>query len=211
MKPAVKICGVTRVEDAERAVELGASHLGLNFHPPSPRFVDADRARRIADSVRGRVELVGVFVNRPIAEVEELAERVGLDLLQFHGDETASAIQPLASRAIKAFRLDGSWSESVLDDFADVWGFLVEGRHPTLYGGTGESWGYERIAAIDFAKPVLLAGGIKPGNARQALDASGAWGLDVCSGVESAPGVKDAGLLERLFAELRIANPDQQV
>ncbi len=205
-RPAVKICGITRIEDAERAVELGAAYLGLNFHPPSPRFVDVDRARRIADRVRGRAGLVGVFVNRPLAEVEEIGERVGLDLFQFHGDETAAAIRPLAGRTIKALRLDEGWSESALEGFGDVWGFLVESRHPTLFGGTGQSWAYERLAAIDFGKPVLVAGGIRPGTARRALEASRAWGVDVCSGVESAPGIKDAALLEQLFAELRIAN-----
>lgn len=210
-RPLVKICGVTRVEDAERAVALGATHLGLNFHPASPRFLATEQARRIADQVGGRVELVGVFVDRPRAEVEELGRRTGLDLFQFHGHETAEEIGPLAERAIKAIRLDDSWSSSELEGFRGVWGFLIEGRHPSLYGGTGESWAYERIAAIDFGKPVLVAGGIRPENARQALEASGASGVDVCSGVESRPGVKDERLLERLFAELRIANPDDWV
>lgn len=207
-RPLVKICGVTRIEDAERAVALGATHLGLNFHPPSPRSLEAERARRIADQVRGRAEIVGVFVDRSREEVEELGERVGLDLFQFHGHETAEVIQPLADRAIKVFRLDDSWSASELEGFDEVWGFLIEGRHPSLFGGTGESWGYERISAIDFGRPVLIAGGIRPGNVRQALSASGASGVDVCSGVESGPGVKDERLLRRLFAELRIANPD---
>lgn len=211
MPAAVKVCGVTRVEDAERAVELGADLLGLNFHPPSPRFLEADQARRIADSVRGRAELVGVFVNRPLVDVVELGERVGLDLYQFHGDETAESIRPLAGRAIKAFRLDDSWSAAALAPFGDCRAFLVEARHPTLFGGSGESWGYERLAAIEFARPVLVAGGIRPGNARRALEASGAWGVDVCSGVESDPGVKDPELMERLFAELRIANSQQSV
>ncbi len=206
-RPVVKICGVTRVEDAERAVELGAGYLGLNFHPPSPRCLEIDQARRIADRVRGRVGLVGVFVNRPPAEIAEIGDRVGLDLYQFHGDETAEAIAPLAERAIVAIRLDDAWSESALEGFAGVWGFLVESRHPTLFGGTGASWAYERVAAIDFGKPVLVAGGIRPETARRALEASGAWGVDVCSGVESSPGIKDAGLLERLFAELRMADP----
>ncbi len=210
-RPLVKICGVTRVEDAVRAAELGATHIGLNFHPPSPRFVDEEQALRIAASVRGRVALVGVFVNRPAAEVEGLGQRLGLDLYQFHGDETVAELGSLRDRALKALRLDDSWSEAELDGFEDVWGFLVEAKHTSLYGGTGESWSYERIAGIDFGKTVLVAGGIRPETARRALARSGAAGIDVCSGVEGRPGVKDPELLERLFAELRIANSEQDV
>ena len=210
-KPIVKICGVTRPEDAELAVDLGADYLGLNFHPPSPRFLGIDRARRVADSVRGRVELVGVFVNRTLAEVEEYGDRVGLDLYQFHGDESAEAIQPVAARALKAFRLDEDWSPRELEGFENVWGFLLEGRHSKLFGGSGDSWDYERVAGLETGKPVLLAGGIRPENARTALEVSGASGVDVCSGVESRPGTKDGALLRRLFAELRIANGDRSV
>ena len=209
--PAIKICGVTSLADAELAVALGADLLGLNFHPPSPRFLELDDARRIADAVRGRVDLVGVFVNRPLTEVEEIDERVGLDLFQFHGDETAASIAPIAGRAIKAFRVDDDWRASALGPYAACHAFLVEARHPTLYGGAGESWGYERLAAIEFERPVLVAGGIRPDNAREALEESGAWGIDVCSGVESRPGRKDPELLERLFAEFRIANDDRSM
>jgi phosphoribosylanthranilate isomerase len=203
--PAVKICGVTREEDAERAVELGARFLGLNFYPPSPRHLEVDRARRIAEAVRGRVELVGVFVNRELAEVEEIDRRVGLDLLQFHGDESPDYLAPVADRAIKAFRLGEEWTGEEIELFPKVWGFLLEARHATLFGGTGESWSYERARTVATERPVLLAGGVGPGNAREALERSGAWGLDVCSGVEESPGLKDRALLERLFWELRIA------
>ncbi len=206
--PTIKICGVTRVEDAERAVALGAGMLGLNFYPPSPRALSVERAREIADSVRGRVRLVGVFVDRAAAEVEEIGDRVGLDLFQFHGDEPPEAIAPFGRRAIKAFRLDGSGSPDGWRDYPEAWGFLFEGRHPSLYGGTGESWSYQRLASIETDRPVLVAGGIRPGNARRALELSGASGLDVCSGVESEPGVKDPVLLSKLFAELRIADSE---
>lgn len=204
-QPAVKICGVTRVEDAERAVALGASYLGLNFHPPSPRYLEPEAARRIADAVRGRAELVGVFVNRPPAALEEIGQRVGLDLYQLHGDESPEQVGALASRAIKAFRIGPDWSAEELDAYRGVWGFLLEQRHPRLYGGAGESWDYRRIGQVRTDKPVFVAGGIGPENARRAWSESGAWGVDVCSGVESEPGLKDPALLTRLFEELSIA------
>lgn len=202
-RPRVKICGVTRVADAEVAVELGADFLGLNFYPPSPRCLDAGRARAIAAAVAGRVPMVGVFVNAPLAEIERLAAEVPLDLIQLHGDETPEQVAPLAPRAIKAIRLGEDAEPPDLGIFGDVWGFLVEARHPRLYGGGGRSWRYEKIAGLAAGKRVLVAGGIRPETAAEALTRSRAWGLDVCSGVESAPGVKDPARLARLFEEVR--------
>ena len=103
----VKICGVTRAEDARRAADLGADFLGLNFYPRSPRFLAAGAAREIAEAVRGKARLVGVFVNESPHRVEEIAEQVGLDLLQFHGDERAADLAPFAERAIKVVRCAG--------------------------------------------------------------------------------------------------------
>ncbi len=108
MPVKVKICGVTDPANALEAVELGADYLGLNFYPGSPRFVGAGRALEIAEAVAGRVPLVGVFVNAPAAEIEETAGRVGLDFVQFSGDEGPDAVAPFAGRAIKAFRTGGA-------------------------------------------------------------------------------------------------------
>lgn len=214
-RPLVKICGVTRVADAVRAAELGADLLGLNFHPPSPRFLAADAARRLADAVRGRARLVGVFVDRTPAEIERLVDEVGLDLVQLHGDESPAGFERLAARTIKVFRLGGATDPEPLDAgagaapeapveaWSDAWGVLFEARHVTLYGGTGTSWTYERIAGLAPGRRVLVAGGVGPANVCEALRRSGASGVDVCSGVERTPGIKDPELLERLFAELR--------
>jgi len=197
----VKICGVTRAGDARRAVDLGADFLGLNFYPRSPRFIAADAARAIADEVRGQVRLVGVFVNESPQRVEEIAEQVGLDLLQFHGDEGAADLAPFGERAIKVVRCGGRPDAAELESFAAVWGFLLERRHPRLYGGAGEEWDFRQAADPPTSKPVLLAGGLGPENLRRALREARPWGVDVCSRVESAPGVKDPRLLERLFQE----------
>lgn len=198
----VKICGVTRPEDAELSVGLGADLLGLNFYPPSPRCLSVDAARRIAEAVRGRVPLVGVFVDRPPAEVEEVGEGVGLDLLQFHGDEPAGQIERFGAQAIQVLRLEGEPARDLTAGYPSAWGFLAEVRHEA-YGGVGRSWPYEWVGRLTDERPVLVAGGVTPDNARAVLSRSGAAGIDVCSGVESAPGVKDEGLLRQLFDEIR--------
>jgi phosphoribosylanthranilate isomerase len=198
----VKICGVTRAVDARRAADAGADFIGLNFFPGSPRFLSIDAAREIADAVRGRVDLVGVFVNEPLERVEEIAERVGLDLLQFHGDEEAADLAPFGARAIKVVRCAGRPAAAELAGFAGAWGFLLEPRHPRLYGGAGEEWDFRQAADPPTSKPVFLAGGLGPGNVRRALRQARPWGIDVCSRIESAPGVKDARLLDELWREI---------
>ena len=218
-RPRLKICGVTRVEDAALAVELGADLIGLNFWPPSPRCLDVERAAAVARAVAGRAEVVGVFVDRDPAEVAEIAERVGLDLLQFHGDEPPEVLAPWGARAIKVHRRcrDGRArgqarrplaGPRLFTDYPAAWGFLFDVRHPTLPGGTGQSFRWSALRDLAASpeaaggRPLLVAGGLRPGNARRALAESGAAGLDVCSGVESAPGVKDPVLLARLCAEV---------
>ncbi len=204
----VKICGVARIEDARRAAELGADFIGLNFYSGSPRCVGVEAARAIANAARGRARLVGVFVNEEAPRVEEIAERVGLDLLQFHGDEGAAELAPFGGRAIKVVRCAGRPDAAELAGFPGVWGFLLERRHPRLYGGAGEEWDFRQAADLPTAKPVLLAGGLGPDNLRRALREARPWGIDVCSRVESAPGVKDGRRLERLFAELKRAKDE---
>ena len=217
----VKICGVTTPEDALLAAEWGADYLGLNFYPGSPRFVDVARAREIAAALRdvrgarGPAGLVGVFVNRPVAEVEEIAAAVGLDLVQWSGDEGPETVAPFAARAIKVFRTGGHPGEAALAPYAGVWGVMFDAPHGTLYGGTGASWPYESIAAVAAAaggagvaagaarRRVFLAGGLGPDNVARAIAAGRPFAVDVCSRVESAPGKKDPELLRRLFEEVR--------
>ena len=213
----IKICGVTRSADARLAVELGADLLGLNFHPPSPRCVDPARAQEIAAAVGGRVPLVGVFVNRPVAEIEEVVERVGLDLVQLHGDEGPDQVAHFANRAIKVFRRETPPEAEVLARYPQVWGFLFDVPHETLYGGTGRSWAYEAVVGRPDlphrvgGRTVLIAGGVSPDNVaeiRAAVEVAGFGdrlpvGVDVCSGVEAAPGIKDRERMERLFSEVR--------
>jgi phosphoribosylanthranilate isomerase len=199
----VKVCGVTRPEDALLAADLGASYLGLNFFPASPRYVEPARAREIAAAVAGRVPLVGVFVNCPPAEVVAIDGEVGLDFLQFSGDEAPAEVNRFAGRAIRAFRTGGDPGPAALAPYSQVWALLVDVQHGALYGGTGLAWSYDSVAGLASRRRVFVAGGLKPQNARQAVAGSRPFGVDVCSGVESAPGIKDRDLLERLFEEVR--------
>ncbi len=204
----VKVCGITTAHDARFAVELGAAYLGLNFYPGSPRFLSIEKAREIADAVEGRAVLVGVFVNARPVEIEDIAGAVGLDLLQFHGDESPEMLAPFADRAIKAFR--GATEEA--DRFGDVQCFLFDTPKPAVssfslpellsFGGTGTAWDYSSLAPLISRlspRPVFIAGGIGPDNVHSALAQSGASLVDVCSRVERSPGVKDTDLLRRFF------------
>ncbi|MGB5813605.1 MAG: phosphoribosylanthranilate isomerase [Thermoanaerobaculia bacterium] len=202
-KISVKICGVTRVEDARLAAELGADYLGLNFFAASPRVVEPERAAEIARAVRGRLAIVGVFVNESRERIEAIADTVPLDLIQLHGDEGPEEVAAVGRRAIKVFRVREDFDPDQVSAYATAGAFLFDCGHPSLYGGTGLAWPYERIAGLDVEQPVWVAGGIAPENVRQAIQLSGADGIDVCSGVESSPGVKDHDAMKRLFQEVR--------
>ncbi|HSL82422.1 MAG TPA: phosphoribosylanthranilate isomerase [Thermoanaerobaculia bacterium] len=230
-RPLIKVCGFTRPEDAALAASLGADLLGLNFHPPSPRYLDPvrdlARLREIAAAAAGAT-LVGVFVNRPPGEIEETAAAVGLDLVQLHGDEGPEVAACFGARAVKVFRRSAPPAPEEIALYPHAWGFLFDApprprraapgprgapAPPDPYGGTGHSWDHGVLRALTSeggaaaGRPMLIAGGIRPGTARAALAASGAAGIDVCSGVESAvdptPGAKDAELMTRLFEEVR--------
>ncbi len=204
-RPLIKICGVTTIADAVACADLGVDLLGLNFWPRSPRYVEVERARTIADAVRGRLELVGVFVNRAGDEMEAIEREVGLDRLQFHGDEPVDEVRRFGDRALKAFRVDpdNGLSQDAIDEHEDAWGFLFDVAGDGGFGGTGTSWPYEKIAPLVVEKPTLVAGGVGPENAREALEKSRASGVDVCSGVESTPGIKDRDVLGRLVEVVR--------
>lgn len=201
----IKICGVTRQQDAVRAAELGAAFVGLNFWPGSPRSLSVEAARRIAEEVRGQVKVVGVFVNQPDGQVQEIASQVGLDLVQFHGDEGPGSVGAFGDRAIKVLRVSLNFDAAVLQEFPDVWGYLFDCDHPTLFGGSGVSWPYERVVGLGHEKPVIVAGGLRPTNVLQAIARSGADIVDVSSGIESQPGVKDPELMKQFIYEVHHA------
>jgi phosphoribosylanthranilate isomerase len=204
----IKICGVTRERDAVRAAELGAAFVGLNFWPGSPRCVEVRTAIRIAEEVRGRVELVGVFVNQSAELVQRVSDRIGLDLVQLHGEEGPALVGGFGDRAIKVFRVGADFDPAALGDFPDVWGYLFDCDHPMLLGGSGVAWPYERVADVSRSKPVIIAGGLQPSNVAQAIARSGADIVDVSSGIESQPGIKDPELMKRFIHEVHHAEEE---
>ena len=206
----VKICGVTTPVDARLAVDLGADFVGLNFYRPSPRWIDVDQAARIRASIGDAARVVGIFVNHTREEVEAIDRQVGLDFLQFSGDESADLVAAFRDRAIRVRRVGGAAAVPTPIPDEDCWAVLIDRAHKRLYGGSGESWDYGAAADValtpaDAAHPrrVFIAGGIGPGNVAQVAAAvPGAYAVDTCSGVESSPGHKDRAKLEQLFANL---------
>ena len=222
----MKVCGLTDASETRLAVELGADLIGLNFFPKSARYLEPERAAELVRAVEAgpgrKPTWVGVFVNEEIERAVHIAEEVGLDLLQFHGDETPEELAPLAERAIKALRVKGDVTPELIDPWRHLglWGLLIDARHETLYGGSGRRWNVESLPAalgVDGSRDsqsrddqfragqnlrVLVAGGLEPSNVAEAARRARPWGVDLCSGVESSPGRKDAELMRQLFAEL---------
>jgi phosphoribosylanthranilate isomerase len=202
MAVRIKVCGVTRCEDAELAVGLGADFIGLNFYPPSPRWLAMEPAAAIARVVKGRARLVGVFVNAARAYVKERLESLELDLLQFHGDEDDAALQGWPVPVIRALRLR---SDAALDaiDIGEIKAdfILIDTFHPQLFGGTGRTRRLDALRALDLSR-VFVSGGLAPDNVAEAA-ALNPYALDVASGVEAAPGIKDPRKLESFIANAR--------
>ena len=195
----VKICGITRKEDALVALEAGAHALGLVFYPESPRYVDPEYARWLVPSLPPLVSWVGVFVNRSVEEMVVTARGVGLDTLQLHGDEEPRVCRAClveGFKVIKAIRVASEKDLEWLDRYrGSVSAILLDTRVPGRYGGTGQTFHW-RLAAKVGDVPVILAGGLTPDNVTQAIEEVHPWGVDVSSGVERTPGVKDHRLVE---------------
>jgi len=197
MSVRVKICGVTRVEDARLAIACGADIIGLNFYAPSPRALSLERAIVIRAAIGARCAVAGVFVNAPREFIAERLERLNLDLLQFHGDEDAAALRGWPVKVIRAVRLkQGAAFDADLRGDSDY--CLVDTFHPALFGGTGQARPFDALAGADLRR-TFISGGLSPANVREAVRLN-PFGVDVASGVESTPGIKDAEKL-RSFIE----------
>jgi phosphoribosylanthranilate isomerase len=202
MTVRIKVCGITRCEDAELAVSLGADMIGLNFYPPSPRCLTIERAAAIARALKGRARLVGVFVNAGRAYIKERFDLLKLDLLQFHGDEDDAAMRGWPVAVIRALRLraDAALGAIRIDKIkADY--VLIDTFHPELFGGTGRSRRLDTLRALDLRR-VFVSGGLTPDNVAEAA-ALNPYALDVASGVESAHGLKDADKLASFIANAK--------
>jgi phosphoribosylanthranilate isomerase len=185
----VKICGITREDDALAAVELGADALGINFWPKSKRYCPAKRARRVLRGLPPLVTRVGVFVNQTAEEIRAAAEEAELDLVQLHGDETPAFCRALGLPFLKALRVEGPIAVSRARSFKGR-GLLLDAPSAG-FGGSGQAFDWTLARPITAVVPVLLAGGLNARNVREAIRAARPFGVDVASGVESSPGVKD--------------------
>ncbi len=202
----VKICGITRPEDAELAASLGAWALGFILWPQSKRPADPAVAAGIARALRRRVELVGVFVNPTLDEVVQAAETIGLTYVQLHGDEGPAFCTAVAertgTRVIKALRI-GSGADIRAAERYHTDLHLLDAAAGAAYGGTGRTWDWDLVARRHSKVPLVLSGGLTPDNVAEAVAAVRPWAVDVSSGVESAPGIKDPAKLEAFFAAVQ--------
>jgi phosphoribosylanthranilate isomerase len=202
MRVRVKICGITRADDAKAAVNHGADAIGMVFHAPSPRFVDTDRAAQIARSVPPFVTRVGLFVNAEADEVNAVLARVALDLLQFHGDEPPEYCGGFNRPYIKVIAMhDGADLEQEFSRFRAAQGFLLDTHVAGMAGGSGQVFDWSRVPPAR-TKPVILAGGLNPGNVAAAIRAVRPYAVDVSSGVERAKGIKDAARIAAFISEV---------
>jgi phosphoribosylanthranilate isomerase len=199
----VKICGITRAEDAAAAVACGAGALGFVFWPGSPRFIDPHRARAIAATLPPFVTTVGVFVNQAADYVTGVAGLVHLGAVQLHGDEAVDYAAGLSTPVIKAL--------TVADPQLSTWParmtLLLDVHDPEKRGGTGRTVDWTAAAAIAAQRKILLAGGLTPENVADAVARVRPFGIDVSSGVERSPGVKDHQRLRALFEALHDTSP----
>jgi len=194
----VKICGITRLEDADAAVAAGADALGFVFWPKSPRFVDPEFAREISAGVPEAVRLIGVFVDQPAGQVNEIAERVGLTDVQLHGDESLEYVRQMARRVVKAVPMAPD-ATPVLQRWPDDVTVLLDVHDPVRKGGTGKIIDWVAASRMAKERQVILAGGLTPENVGDAISRVRPWGIDVSSGVETSPGIKDPMRLKALF------------
>jgi len=186
----VKICGITTLEDAIHAVESGADALGFVFHEASPRHIFREQAASIINALPPFIQAVGLFVNAEVQHVNATADFCRLDLVQLHGDETPAYCDMIRRRVIKAFRVKDITTLDPVRNYR-IAGILLDAFSPKAYGGTGLTFNWEMAKEACRYGPVILAGGLTPGNVRHAVEWVNPYGVDVSSGVETAPGRKD--------------------
>lgn len=204
MRTRAKICGITRVEDVHAVANAGCDAIGFVFYPPSPRHVNLEQAEILIRAVPAYVQAVGLLVNSHADEIHAILNKVPLDILQFHGDETPEQCQAIAQQVGRR------WYKAIqvkpdLDVVAEIQGYqdagasavLLDAWHPDLKGGTGHSFDWDTFPKLNI--PLILAGGLNPDNIEQAILTTQAYAVDVSGGVESAKGIKDQQLIERFM------------
>lgn len=193
---AVKICGIKSLADALAAAAAGADYLGFNFYTKSPRYITVDECAGITSVLKEEhpsVKLVGVFVDASLNDMQTIRQTCRLDLLQLHGEENPQTMAQLVPHAFKAFR----GASGLMDDYIrnEAPAFLLDASVKGAYGGTGVTGDWEAAAGLARRFEFFLAGGLNPHNVAEAVRQVRPWGVDVASGVEKAPGVKDAAMM----------------
>ena len=205
----IKICGVTRIEDALCAASAGADAIGLIFYPPSPRAVTIEQATSISDVLPPFVSTVALFVNASVQEVEDVIRHLRPSILQFHGDEDAAFCTQFGVPFIKAGRVGETMRPADLLEYADEFktarAVLLDTLARGLYGGSGESFDWKLIPT-EMRRRVLLSGGLHPENVSGAIQLIRPWAVDVSSGVEASKGVKDHAKIHKFIEEVRNAD-----
>ncbi len=208
-RPRVKICGVTGVEDAGLATELGAWAIGLIFYPSSPRRCEVDDAVAIARALRRRVEICGVFVNAPLDDVALTVDAVGLTMVQLHGEEGPRFCDEVArrtgARVMKAVRVRSPADIQAAQAFRRTDAHLLDAHAEGVPGGTGQTFDWALLAKRRSRVPLVLSGGLTAENVGEGIERVRPWAVDVASGVEARPGRKDPAKLDAFFAAVREA------
>jgi phosphoribosylanthranilate isomerase len=194
MRTRVKICGITRCEDAQLAVDAGVDAIGLVFYEKSPRFVSNAQAAKISQIIPAFISRVALFKDADEQMVRSVLAEVEIDIIQFHGSETVDFCEQFKRPYIKALGVKGAEHDADFllksaRDFQSAKALLLDGHAPGEAGGTGESFDWASITSVE--KPIVLAGGLTPENVKQAIDLLHPFAVDVSSGVESSPGIKD--------------------
>lgn len=205
MSTRVKICGITRPEDALAACELGADALGFVFHKPSPRYIEPEEAAEIIGEIPRLVTTVGVFVDLPQEDIRKIVVTAGIDRAQLSGEESPEYCRSLGVSWIKTFRIAEENDISRITEYTSGGDFLLDSYVKGVPGGTGKSFNWEWAAAARSHGRVILAGGLAPENVAEAIRTASPYAVDVSSGVECKPGIKDHDKLRAFFAAARNA------
>lgn len=210
LRTRTKICGLTRPEDARCAAEAGADALGVILHADSPRVIGLRDAAEVFSAGGLFVARVGVFVDAPDAVVEEAISRLGLDYVQFHGSESPERCARTSVPVIKALRIGDAFDEAELAPYLGlVAGVLVDSLDPQAQGGTGSAFPWRLVEGVAARVPLLLAGGLRPTNVGAAIAQVRPFAVDVSSGVERTPGIKDHAAIRAFCAAVRKADDER--
>ena len=202
MRTRVKICGFTQIEEAIYAAQLGVDAIGLVFYPPSPRNVSIEQAIEITNALPAFVSVVALFVNESVEKINQVLQQVNIDVIQFHGEESAEFCRGFNKPYVKAVRMrENTEVAKLAAEYYDSCGLLLDAYHADAKGGTGSCFDWDLIPK-HCELPIILAGGLDAQNARLAIQAVNPYALDVSSGVESAKGIKETAKIAAFLTEV---------